>query len=438
MSSDTGGLPVYLLIIIILSVIKALCTASKRSLDSASRNRLREILDDDPDNKKVDSVMKLMERPSRYHYADLFIAYLNTIIGFVLFDIICRQEFVFRNRVIADIVFAVFLISFTDILPKKLAVQSVEKSAMSLSGFQWFIYYLTFPFVKVCVFLSNVILVIMRKDTHVDDTLFSEEEVMSMLDKGQESGDIKEEGRRMIDSIFEFDDLLAYEIMTPRTDVFMIDLRDDKEEYFDQLMDLTYSRIPVCDGDPDNIVGILHIKDYLLRASIDGFDNVKIEEIMREPYMVPETKNIDSLFVELQKTKQHIVILIDEYGGFSGLVSVEDIIEQIVGDIDDEFDEDDRIIEKVDDNTYIVDGNVYLDDLDEETGVSLESENSETIGGFIIDLMGEIPKEDLHYQPIEYENYSFQILEVKDRRIEKLKIVIHDEESSDEDDDQKK
>lgn len=252
----------------------------------------------------------------------------------------------------------------------------------------------------------------------------TEDVVRSTLDQGQESGEIKEESKKMIASIFEFDDLLAYEIMTPRTDVFFFDLTDDKDEYWDELMELRYSRIPVSDGDPDNIVGILHIKDYLYTAAMKGFDNVDIRELLRPAYFVPETKNIDALFHELQKEKQHLAVLIDEYGGFSGIVSVEDIIEQIVGDIDDEFDEEERVIETISDNTFIVDGNVYLDDLSEEIGVNLESETSETIGGFIIDLTGEIPKENSHYKPIKFENYIFTIQSVKDRRIEKIKIEI--------------
>ena len=254
----------------------------------------------------------------------------------------------------------------------------------------------------------------------------TEDVVRSTLDQGQESGEIKEESKKMIASIFEFDDLLAYEIMTPRTDVFFFDLTDDKDEYWDELMELRYSRIPVSDGDPDNIVGILHIKDYLYTAAMKGFDNVDIRELLRPAYFVPETKNIDALFHELQKEKQHLAVLIDEYGGFSGIVSVEDIIEQIVGDIDDEFDEEDRVIEAISDNTYIVDGNVYLDDLSEEIGVDLESETSETIGGFIIDLTGEIPKENSRYKPINFANYIFTIQSVKDRRIEKIKIEILD------------
>jgi putative hemolysin len=334
--------------------------------------------------------------------------------------------------ILCNLGFYIIYTSLSDILPKKLAAQSSETVGVGLIGFQNFIYIITFPIVWLCKGIANIILKIMGKDTDVDDSYFSEDKVMSMLDRGQESGEIKEEGRRMIDSIFEFDDLLAYEIMTPRTDVFMIDAEDDRSEYFDELMELTHSRIPVYEGDPDNIIGILHIKDYLYNITKKGFEKTEIRSLLRPAYFVPETKNIDSLFRELQIEKQHLAILIDEYGGFSGIVSVEDIIEQIVGDIDDEFDEEDRIIEKVNDTTFIVDGNVYLDDLEEETGVELESETSETIGGFIIDLMGEIPRENVKYDPVSYDKYDFTILAVKDRRIEKVRIEkVKREEPSD-------
>ncbi len=223
----------------------------------------------------------------------------------------------------------------------------------------------------------------------------------------------------MINSIFQFDDELAYEIMTLRTDVFLIDINDPAEEYLDQLMELRYSRIPVCEDETDNIIGILHIKDYLIKARESGFDKVDIRAILRKPYFVPETKNIDALFFELQIEKQHIAVLIDEYGGFSGIVTMEDIIEEIVGDIDDEYDEEEHIIDKVDDNNYYVDGNVSLNDLNEEVNINLESENSETIGGFLIDILGEIPEEGDENREVTFENYIFTILSVKERRIEK-------------------
>ena len=235
-----------------------------------------------------------------------------------------------------------------------------------------------------------------------------EEEVMSILEAGQESGVLKEEGKKMINSIFALDDKLAYEIMTPRTDVFVIDIEDPPEEYVDDLMKLRYSRIPVCQGETDNIIGILNIKDYLIQAWEKGFEAVDIASILRTPYFVPETKNIDALLFELQKMKQQIAILIDEYGGFSGIVTMEDIIEQVVGHI------------------YLVDGDVSLEDLDEELGIDLTSETSETIGGFLIDMLGEIPDENDVGRIITFENYQFKIMAIQDRRIERVKIYILD------------
>ncbi len=275
-----------------------------------------------------------------------------------------------------------------------------------------------------------------KKLTNPADSSQMEEEVMSILEAGQESGVLKEEGKKMINSIFALDDKLAYEIMTPRTDVFVIDIEDPPEEYLNDLMTLRYSRIPVCRGETDNIIGILNIKDYLIKAWEKGFEAVDIESILRKPYFVPETKNIDALLFELQKMKQQIAILIDEYGGFSGIVTMEDIIEQVVGDIDDEYDEEEEIIDKIDDKTYLVDGDVSLEDLDEELGIDLTSETSETIGGFLIDMLGEIPDENDVGRIIDFENYQFKIMAIQDRRIERVKIYILDpqDESSEESD----
>ena len=427
--------PRYLLIAIIALIMlnNALVVSCKRALDYIDRGKIKDELEDDPDNKKLLTVANFLAKPSKYHYADHAASFISIIICFWLFNLLIYSRLEWYFVLLANICFYIVYTAISDILPKKLAVQSSEKAGVGLIGFQKFIYIVTYPFVWLCKGIANIILRIMGKDIDVDDSVFSEERIMSLLDRGHESGEIDAEGIQMIDSIFEFDDLLAYEIMTPRTDVFMFDADADRSEYLEELMELTHSRIPVFEGDPDNIIGILHIKDYLYNATKKGFDNVNIRKLLRPAYFVPETKNIDSLFREMKKEKQHIAILIDEYGGFSGIVSVEDIIEQIVGDIDDEFDEEDEVIEKIDDITYIVDGNVHLDDLAEETDVELESENSETINGFITDLMGEIPRENIKYDTITYENYAFDILEVRDRRIEKLRIRILPEEDDSDD-----
>ena len=279
--------------------------------------------------------------------------------------------------------------------------------------------------------LAILFLKLFRQRADLNDNEYSEEDIVDMLEAGQESGELKEEGKKMITGIFAFDDILAYEIMTPRTDVFAIDINDPAEEYIDELMSLKYSRIPVYEDDNDNIIGILNIKDYLIQARQQGFDNVDIRSILRTPYFVPETKNIDSLFFELQKTKKQIAILIDEYGGFCGIVTMEDIIEEVMGEIDDEYDEEEQELTKIGEDLYLIEGSMYLDDINEELGTNLESEDSETIGGFIIDMFGEIPDEDDLGKKMEWENLEFTIDSVKDRRIEKVIMKINEKEDKD-------
>ena len=281
------------------------------------------------------------------------------------------------------------------------------------------------PFVWLLSTSVTLLLKLTRQNAAGVEDGFSEDEVMSMVEVGQESGFIKEDGARMINSIFAFDDKLAYEIMTPRTDVFAIDIDDPLEEYIDELMELRFSRIPVFEEDTDNIIGILNIKDYLISARDKGFENVNIREILRKAYFIPESKNIDALFSELKNSKQHIAILIDEYGGFSGIVTMEDLVEEIMGEIDDEFDEVMEEIVSLGDNKYLIDGLISLSDLNEELDLSLESENSETLGGYILEILGEIPDEDLQeYPEIRDENLCFRIEAVTDRRIEKVRLEI--------------
>jgi len=335
------------------------------------------------------------------------------------------------------VLYFVLLVAFGQYFPRKIALQHSDSIAEKTEPFAKGIAVVLTPVTWILMFMANMLLKIFRQETIVNDGEFSEEEVMSMLEVGQETGIIKEEGKKMINSIFAFDDKLAYEVMTPRTDVFLIDIEDPLEEYIEDLMTLRHSRIPVCEGETDNIIGILNIKDYLRKVHEEGGEeDIEIKEILRKAYFVPETKNIDTLFFELQKTKQQIAILIDEYGGFSGIVTMEDIIEQVMGNIEDEYDEEEEIIDKVDDNIYLVDGDVSLDDLNEEIGVELISENSETIGGFIIDILGEIPDESDEGRIVEFENYQFKIMAIRERRIERVKIYVLDPEAAETDDEE--
>lgn len=413
------SLPVILLVIALTILLNGFIVVTNTAINSVNRNKIKQLFEDE--DKRAKNLMYLLEKPIFYRFTNRMLSYSLFAVG--IFFIFMLPY----HKVAAVIIYICAILSVSEYFMRKLAEQHSEGISLAFAGIEKLLVLIFKPIVMIPAVVANLLLIIFRQEIHIENKGYSEEFVMSMLEVGQQSGEIKEEGKKMINSIFQFDDELAYEIMTPRTDVFVIDIKDPPDEYMDQLMELRHSRIPVCEDETDNIIGILNIKDYLIKAREAGFDKVDIMSILRTPYFVPETKNIDSLFFELQRQKQQIAILIDEYGGFSGIVTMEDIIEEIVGDIDDEYDEEEQVIQKIDDNNYIVDGNVYLSDLSEETKVSLESDTSETIGGFIIDILGEIPGEGDENREISYENYLFTILSVKERRIEKVKIVIEQE-----------
>ncbi|MBO4235677.1 MAG: HlyC/CorC family transporter [Firmicutes bacterium] len=427
MSSDQ--VPLYLMIIAAILLLNALVVLCNTAYSNANVNLFFQLANDDGDQKAKRAV-EILNKPFRYRYTNRLINYILLIAGTVLSVMLPYNDYITAG------IFLLLTVTLGELFPRKLGVQHSDSIVRSMGGFQKALLIIFMPLVAIVTLITDGILLLFRQKTKIELNRYSEEEVMSMLEAGQQSGEIKEEGKRMINSIFEFDDELAYEIMTPRTDVFLIDINDPPEEYMDELMKLQYSRIPVCEGESDNIIGILHIKDYLIQARDKGFENVDIRSILRTPYFVPETKNIDALFFELQKEKQHIAILIDEYGGFSGIVTMEDIIEEIVGEIDDEFDEEEFALKKIDDKTAVINGKTYIDDLNEEMDINLESENSETVGGLVMELLGEIPADGDKGRVVEYKNYRFTVLSVADRRIEKIKMeILPEEEGQEEDED---
>ncbi|MCQ2545978.1 MAG: hemolysin family protein [Clostridia bacterium] len=435
------------LILLLIIAINAYFSAARKAISESNKVAIRELAEDGDSRAKA--ALDIFERAPEFKLAirslnillymlfciGSMLAYLiplSCVFGelFESFDVVYTISFI-----IAFFIPAAFLMALGEMLPRRIALQHAEGIVMSTSGPVKAVRVIMKPMTVCTSALAFVFLKLFRQRTDVNDNEYSEEDIVEMLEAGQESGELKEEGKKMITGVFAFDDILAYEIMTPRTDVFAIDINDPAEEYIDELMELRYSRIPVYEDDSDNIIGILYIKDYLIKARSDGFDNVDIRSILRTPYFVPETKNIDSLFFELQKTKQHIAILIDEYGGFCGIVTMEDIIEEVMGDIDDEYDEEEEEVKNIGEGLYIIDGGMNLDDLNEELGINLKSEDSETIGGFILDMFGEIPDEDDIGKEVFFENYVFTIKSVKDRRIEELTLKINEKEEQVSEDD---
>ena len=253
--------------------------------------------------------------------------------------------------------------------------------------------------------------------------MLSREEIKSLVKEGQAHGVINQKEREMINSIMEFDDKSAKEIMTPRINVFAIDISRPKEEYIPELLEAKYTRIPVYEEEIDNIIGILFIKDFLKQAVIKGFENIDLRTILRKPYLVPESKIARDLFRELQQSRKQIAVLIDEYGGFSGIVTMEDLVEEVMGDIEDEYDPESVKIKKLDENTYLIDGLVTIDELNNRLDLDLYSENYDTISGYLIEEIGSIPQER-DERVIEIDHLVFRLESVKHKRIDKVKLYI--------------
>ena len=426
------------IVLLVIILINAYFSAVRKAIASVNKANIREMAEEG--NSRAEKALKIIEKLPD---SKLSIRCLNVFL-YMLFCLTALYSYVgpvsgLLDRVIGNpgaafgvaavltfLISTVFLMALGEMVPRRIALQHTEGITVNGAVPVGILNVVMKPFMVLVWALSFVVLKVLRQRTDLNDNEYSEENIVEMLEAGRESGELNIRDRKMITGVFAFDDILAYEIMTPRTDVFAIDINDPADEYIDELMELRYSRIPVYEDDSDNIIGILYIKDYLIKAREDGFENVDIKSILRTPYFVPETKNIDSLFFELQKTKQHIAILIDEYGGFCGIVTMEDIIEEVMGDIDDEYDEEEEEIREIGRNLYIVEGSMDIDDLNEELGLNLESEDSETIGGFLIELLGEIPDEENIGKEIFFENCVFTIKTVKDRRIEQITIKIND------------
>lgn len=435
------SLAVQLLFLTLLILINAFFASAEMAIVSVNKNKIKIFAQEG--NRKAKLLLKLYEEPNKFLST---IQVAITLAGFMasavaattmaddLAQYLTEYNIPYGTQIaitLVTLILSYITLVFGELYPKRMALQYSERIAMFCVKPIIFISRITKPFVWL---LSASVAFLLRitgvKDTNIEEH-YSEEEIRSLLEVGQETGLIKETGKEMITSIFEFDDKLAYEVMTPRTDVYMININDNLADYVDELLEERYARVPVYERDSDNIIGILYMKDFMIEARKHGFENVDIKNLLRKPYFVPESKNIDDLFRELQETKVHIAILIDEYGGFSGIVTIEDLIEEVMGNIDDEYDDYEAKLEKLDENTYLVDGQYYIDDLNDELLLNLESEEHETIGGLIIGILGEIPGEDeTEERIIELKDCVFRIESVKDRRIDKVKLYIEPKQNN--------
>lgn len=436
MDEGPGSIIWDIIIILLLILINAFFSAAELAIFALSKAKLSHEADEGDEKAKV--LLKVLSEPNK------FLATIQvgiTLSGFLASAIATASISTYLGKYlkllnvpgsgqIAILIVTFFLSYFTlvfgELIPKRIALSHAESLSRTSIKPIMIVANLTLPFVNFLSLSTNFFVKIFHINVNRESSgdKMSEEELRVMIDVGEEKGVINKTEKEMIDGIFDFDDTLVKEIMTPRTNVFAVDVNTPPEEIMDRITEEHYSRIPVYQDDTDNIIGILYVKDLFPYIKNNQLSKVNIRNIMRAPYFVPETKNTDTLFKELQSTKNHVAILIDEYGGFSGIVTIEDLIEEVMGNIFDEYDESDEAIKKVDNNTYVVSGLCSIDDFNEKFEMELPSENIDTIGGFVMNLLGSIPKDDFD-KTIQYKNITFKIEKVAEKRIEKLKVYIN-------------
>ncbi len=427
-----------IIVLIILILLNAYFAATEIAFISLNDAKIEKNAKEG--NKKAKQILKMLKTPSKFlatiqigitlagflssafasdAFADELAPVLNNLIPSVSIE-------VWRgiSIVIITIILSFFTLVFGELVPKRLAMKYYEKISYATIGVIRAISIITAPFVKLLTFSTNIVSKLFGVG-EAEEEVVTEEEIKMMIAEGEEKGTIERGEKQLLNNVFEFNDIIVSEIMTPRTDMYAIDINKNLREMLDEIDEFKYSRIPVYNESIDDIEGVLFVKDIL--KPLKDNEEIDIRKIMREPYFIPESKDIDELFKEMQQNKVQMAIVIDEYGGTAGLITMEDIIEELVGNIFDEYDEEELDIKKIDENTYIVNGMITSYELKKIFYVELPEGDYETLSGYLLDKLGRIPEEDEH-PVIEDENLTYRVEEIEDRRIKYVKVCRNMEE----------
>ncbi len=423
---------IFLLILIFLNAFFA---ASEIALISLNDMRIRSLAD--KGDKKAEKIEKLLSEPSRFLAA---IQIGITLAGFLASAfasetfagpvVVLLQEVGLgwpagyiksAAMVVITLILSYVTLVFGELVPKRIGMKKSQPIAYFAVGPLQFLSVATRPVVSLLTVSTNLMVRLLGMDPHEEDEEVTEEEIRMMVDIGEETGAIHEVEKRMINNIFEFNNKTAENIMTHRTDIAALPCSAGLQEVLAMVNAEKFSRIPVYQDNLDNIVGVLYAKDLFQFVSEDKGEVFALAHIVRPPYFVPESKPTDQLFREMQRKKIHIAIIIDEYGGTAGLVTIEDLLEEIVGNIFDEYDEEEKDFEKLDENTFLIKGTAPLDDVQEILQVKLPVNDYETLSGFIIGQLGRIPgRKDK--TTIEYNGLVLKVEEVEEKRVSIVKV----------------
>ena len=431
LDSDPGAIMPQLLLIAILTAINAFFASAEMAIVSVNKSKVKQLSKEG--NQKAKLLEKLMEDPSNFlstiqigiTLAGFFSSasaatgisqYVSSTIQHL--NIPYYQEI---SMITVTLILSYFTLVFGELVPKRIALKKAEKIALFSVKPVYVISNITKPFIKLLSFSTFVVLKITGNSDDDIEEKVSEEEVRSLISQSQEDGCIEHDEKQMIDGVFSFNDKIAREIMTPRNDMFAIDLEDDIEDILKNVLSSSYTRIPVYKDTIDNIVGILYVKDLLTEAKEVGFERIDLEKILHEPYFILENQKTNQSFKMLKENKVHLALLFDEYGGISGMITMEDLIEEIMGEIEDEYDKEESIISQIDENNFYIKGNLAITDFNIKFNSNIEVGDYDTINGYLLTVLGKIPHEGTL---LELEDINLLVNKVNNRRIEEIKVSI--------------
>ncbi|MFX3623629.1 MAG: hemolysin family protein [Ectobacillus sp.] len=435
-----------ILVLVILIVLNAFFAASEIALISLNDNKVKMMAEGG--DKKAKMLHHLLNEPSRF-LATIQIGI--TLAGF-LASAFAAENFAGRlaqalynmgipiseelletiSLIVITLVLSFFTLVLGELVPKRLALQKAEAISMLAVTPLTLLSKASAPFVKLLTLSTNLIVRLFGVDPNADDENVTEEEIRMMVDVGKEKGTIQEIEKEMINNIFEFDNKTVSDIMTHRTNVVAIPIDCSLQESLHIANAEKYTRFPVYEEQIDNIVGILHVKDLIQFIEEADHSAFNLREIIREPYYVLESKRIDQLFKEMQQNNVHMAIVIDEYGGTDGIVTIEDLIEEIVGNIFDEYDEpamEAEEIKEIAPNTYLIAGTTNLYEVEDIVKADLPIQEFDTLSGFVIGQLGYIPGE-AEQPSVAYKNLLFTVDKMEDKRIMKVKVEVKKEKGA--------
>jgi putative hemolysin len=409
----------WLLIVLLIAALglAATAAAAETALTSVSRIKIRNQAEEG--DVRAQRILRMLENPQDFLSTILVVSNVSVIIATTVSTILAINLFVQFGEIISTVLLSFIVLVFCEITPKTIAVQAPEAWAKRLARPVETLSNVMHPVVLALTFITRGLVRLIGGRTVRRGPFVTEEELRLLVEVGEEEGVLEEEEREMIHNVFELGDTSVREIMVPRIDMVTIEGSASVEEAMDLIVQGGQSRIPVYDGSIENIIGVLYAKD-LLRIQRTKQLPEHVSELVRQAYFVPESKHLDDLLRELQQQHVHMAIVVDEYGSVSGLVTIEDLVEEIIGDIQDEYDREELLLEQISPDEYLVNAKISLDELNEELDTKLTSEDYDTLGGFVYGHLDKIPTVG---DEVEAGGFTMTVMSTRGRRVTKVRLV---------------